>query len=67
MTTQEYLIIGAICFASSYTAAATFALVTFLRKRASIIEVVDKIKQHIDTEISFKNIVENNFRREEDN
>lgn len=67
MNWQEYLFIGTAAFTGTYLAAVTFAFINFLRKRAAMVNFLQEIKSQMDTETSFRKIVENNFNPREDN
>jgi hypothetical protein len=67
MTWIEYLLIGASAFAGTYLATFTFSVISFLRKRAAFINLLQDMKDQMDTEVSFRKIVETNFNPREDN
>jgi hypothetical protein len=67
MTWTGYLLIGVSSFAGAYLATLTFSVISFLRKRAAFINLIQDMKDQMDTEISFRKIVETNFNPREDN
>jgi hypothetical protein len=67
MTWTGYLLTGVSAFAGAYLATLTFSVFSFLRKRAAFIKLLQDMKEQMDVEISFREIVETNFNSGEDN
>jgi hypothetical protein len=64
MTLKEYFLIGAVTFASSFLAIFSFSLISFFHKRKIARKIIDDLKSEIETEMTFRNIVKNNFKSE---
>jgi hypothetical protein len=61
VTPLEYLAIGAACFVGSFLGVSVFSFIYVLRKRRIARKMIEELKSELESELSFRNIVQSNF------